>query len=126
MGDGLRWHVTVALDWTWTDDLRAKGWSGRSSTTCRPCASAAGLDLTDRIDLRIEVDPEARLFYAVGTDTSVIAAESLADWVQVAPLGEESVDDWEADADASVDGVSVHLFLRRADPGEEPRPEREG
>jgi isoleucyl-tRNA synthetase len=83
---------------------------------------AAGLDVTDRIDLRIEVDPEARLFYAVGTDTSVIAAESLADSVQAAPLGEESVDEWEADQRVSVDGVSVHLFLRRAEPEGESSP----
>ncbi|MFN2590176.1 MAG: isoleucine--tRNA ligase [Actinomycetota bacterium] len=108
--------VTVALelDLERYPDLRREGMVRELLHHVQSLRKSAGLDVTDRIVLRVEVDPEARLFYAVGTSTSVISAETLADEVDVGSLSDPSEDRWEAEAGANVDGVEVRLLLRRA------------
>jgi len=73
---------------------------------------AAGLSVTDRIELEIRADPSDRLGYAVGTHTSLVAAEVLADSVEVGSL--DTIDDgWERSVHVQVDGMPARLSLRR-------------
>jgi isoleucyl-tRNA synthetase len=116
--------VTVALDLDLEahPDLQREGMVRELLHHVQNLRKSAGLDVTDRIDLRIEVDPEARLFYAAGTDTSVVAAESLAESVDVAALGDETDEPWDAMATVTIDGAATRLLLRKAEPGAPARP----
>ena len=68
--------------------------------------------MTDRIELEIRADPSDRLGYAVGTHTSLVAAEVLADSVEVGSL--DTIDDgWERSVHVQVDGMPARLSLRR-------------
>jgi isoleucyl-tRNA synthetase len=73
---------------------------------------SAGLSVTDRIELEVRADPSDRLAYAVGTYTSLVASEVLADSVEVGSL--DVVDDgWDRSVHVQVDGMPVRLSLRR-------------
>jgi isoleucyl-tRNA synthetase len=107
--------VTVALDLDLEPhpDLQREGMVRELLHHVQNLRKSAGLEVTDRIELRIEVDPEARLFYAVGTDASAIASEALADDVEVASLGDGSVESWDSAARVEVDGAAARLLLRK-------------
>ncbi len=108
--------ITVALDLDLEPhpDLQREGMVRELLHHVQNLRKSAGLEVTDRIDLRVEVDPEARLLYAAGTDTSLIAAEALADTVEVAALGDETVDPWDSMTTVTVGGAAARLLLRKS------------
>jgi hypothetical protein len=74
---------------------------------------SAGLDLTDRIQLRVQTEPSERLSFAATAHASDIASETLATQVVVASPDESSEGPWDAQTTVDVDGVPVRLLLRR-------------
>jgi isoleucyl-tRNA synthetase len=74
---------------------------------------SAGLDVADRIELRIQTDPSDRLSFAVASHASVIAAETLATDVVATAPDEAAEGPWDAQTTVDVDGTPVRLLLRK-------------
>jgi isoleucyl-tRNA synthetase len=107
--------VTVALD------LDLEGWPALQREGMvrevihhvQNLRKAAGLNVADRIELRIETDPSERLGYALSTHASLIQGEVLATELEVAGAAAD-VRDWDRSVTVEIDGVPATLLLRRA------------
>jgi isoleucyl-tRNA synthetase len=80
--------VTVALDITISDDLRLEGISRELVNRIQNMRKDAGLEVTDRINLIVENQPE--ISRAVNINKNYICAETLADELVLKPVIEES------------------------------------
>ena len=80
--------VTVALDITISDDLRLEGISRELVNRIQNMRKDAGLEVTDRINLYVENQPE--ITRAVNINKNYICAETLADELIMKPEIEES------------------------------------
>jgi isoleucyl-tRNA synthetase len=101
--------LTVALDVEITPDLRLEGLARDVVRLVQDARKAAGLDVTDRIDLAIEASGEAA--DAVAAHRDWIAGEVLA-----VRLEDGAGEDWAGARreSAELDGVEVGITLRRA------------
>jgi isoleucyl-tRNA synthetase len=117
-GIGSDGAVTVALDLDLEQhpDLQREGMVREVLHHVQNLRKGAGLEITDRIRLRIESDPNERLSYALVTSASLIAAEALADEVDVSPPADAGGPDepWDAASRIRVEGTEARLLLSRS------------
>jgi isoleucyl-tRNA synthetase len=99
--------VTVALELEVTEDLRREGLVREVVRSVQDLRKSAGLDVTDRIVLGIEAEPEVQT--AVREHQATLASEVLAVEVLARPL-----DDPIASEELIIDSTDVRLSLRRA------------
>mgnify|MGYP001215805868 FL=1 len=79
--------VTVALDITITDELRAEGIARELVNRIQNLRKDSGLEVTDRINLMVENQPEIE--HAVNINKNYICAETLADSLELKPAIEQ-------------------------------------
>jgi len=99
--------ITVALDLEVTPELRREGIAREVVRLIQDARKAAGLDVTDRIEVGIA--PGGELAGAIREHRGTIAAETLASEVHDGPIG-----DGGHTVDGTVDGESVTIWIRRS------------
>lgn len=99
--------LTVALDLELTSDLRAEGLARELVRLVQDARKAAGLEVTDRIELGIEASGDVAA--ALAAHREFVAAETLARAVR-----DRAVNDPLIRHDGSMNGTSVTVTLRRA------------
>jgi isoleucyl-tRNA synthetase len=102
--------ITVALDLELTDELRGEGRARELVRAVQDARKAAGLDVSDRIDLVIQGSGAFSSAAASSAGRGIIAGETLATVVDDIP---------DADAfqqDVTIDGELVTITLRKAIP----------
>ncbi|HEX6130969.1 MAG TPA: DUF5915 domain-containing protein, partial [Actinomycetota bacterium] len=102
--------VTVALDLELDDDLRREGRARELVRIVQDARKAAGLDVSDRIELGLAADGAAA--DARDAHLATIAGETLATSVSDGELGRDAFRQA-----SEVDGETVVVTLRRATPG---------
>jgi isoleucyl-tRNA synthetase len=102
--------LTVALDLELDDELRAEGLAREVIRAVQDARKAAGLEVSDRIELALEAD--GALASAIEAHRDRIAGETLA-----TSLVSGSVDDAEHEAGADVLGQNLVVRLRLATSG---------
>jgi isoleucyl-tRNA synthetase len=111
-GVGAESGLTVALDLEVTPDLRMEGLAREMVRLVQDARKAAGLDVTDRIELGVEGGEDVDR--ALRTHGQYVAGETLSVRLETAPLHGPHLDTTQ-----SLDGRSVRITLRRAPaPGE--------
>jgi isoleucyl-tRNA synthetase len=106
--------LTVALDLSLDDPLRQEGVARELVRIVQDARKAAGLEVTDRIHLRVDGPDEVGL--ALDEHSASVATETLALTVERGSAGEG----WHV-ADASIDGNRVVVAIERARPSGRPR-----
>jgi isoleucyl-tRNA synthetase len=94
----------VALELEIDDSLRAEGWARDAVRAVQNARQAAGLDITDRIVLTLDGDPD--LLAAVRAHESYVARETLTTVLRYEPLADgdgESV---------TIDGRALRIAVR--------------
>jgi isoleucyl-tRNA synthetase len=108
--------LAVALDLTVDDELRAEGIARELVRMVNDRRKAAGLDLSDRIELRLSAGPQ--IAEAARRHGKWIADEVLAVDFNVSDFAVPDVDwgvEWgESEPDATVDGEPLVISLERA------------
>jgi isoleucyl-tRNA synthetase len=99
--------VTVALDLTLTDELKSEGLARELVRVVQDARKAAGLDVTDRIELGVEVSGDVAGAFLAHRD--FIAGETLTVELVDGPLAGEAFRQ-----EAAIDGSAVVLSLRKA------------
>ncbi len=99
--------VTVALDVTITDELKAEGIARDIVNRIQNIRKSRGFDITDRITLVFE--PNTETDKAISSYSDYIARQVLADAITVAPV--ENLDGTEA---LDLDGVIVNVSVNKA------------
>jgi isoleucyl-tRNA synthetase len=99
--------ITVALELELNDDLRREGLAREVVRVVQDARKAAGLDVSDRIVLGLEAEPD--LAEAIDAFVDDIAGDTLA-----VELRRARVDDGTFEQSASIDGSDVRVSLRRA------------
>ncbi len=99
--------VTVALDVTITDELKAEGIARDIVNRIQNIRKSRGFDITDRITLVFE--PNTETDKAISSYSDYIARQVLADAITVAPV--ENLDGTEA---LDLDGVIVNVTVNKA------------
>ena len=102
--------VTVALELAVTPELRREGLARELIRVVQDARKAAGLDVSDRIELGIIADGE--LAAARGAHAELIAAETLATALRAEPVAAAT-----HRARAEIEGEPVEVSLRRVESG---------
>ena len=99
--------LTVALELELTDELRQEGLARELVRVVQDARKAAGLEVSDRIELGIVADGE--IAAARDAFAELIVGETLATALRSEPMAEA-----EDAANVAIDGASVTVSLRRA------------
>ena len=99
--------LTVALDLELTDELRREGQARELVRAIQDARKAAGLDVSDRIELGVSATGDVASAFDAFRDH--VASETLAVELAVAPLDGDAFRH-----DVNVDGQTVGISLRKA------------
>ncbi|MEZ4720926.1 MAG: class I tRNA ligase family protein [Flavobacteriales bacterium] len=100
-------NVTVALDITITDELRSEGIARELVNRIQNLRKDSGLEVTDKIDLYVENQPEIEL--AVNINKNYICAETLASQLILKPaITEDKALEVEVE-----DGLKTRIFIEK-------------
>jgi isoleucyl-tRNA synthetase len=102
--------VTVALDLAITSELRSEGLARELIRVVQDARKAAGLDVSDRIELGLVADGEVAV--ARDAHAALIARETLATSVSAEPVASGA-----SASHAEIAGAAVDVSLRRASAG---------
>jgi isoleucyl-tRNA synthetase len=103
--------VTVALDLAVDEELRLEGLARDLVRVVQDARKAAGLDVSDGIELGIEATGE--LAAALEAHGAYVAGETLARSVATGPISGAEGDPDLHEMDTSVDGIAVRISLAR-------------
>jgi isoleucyl-tRNA synthetase len=96
--------LTVALDITLTDDLKAEGIARELINRVQNLRKDSGLEVTDRIVLKVETNELIR--EAIRSNMEYVCAEVLANDIQFESVSNSAlVTDLEVEADTKIDLV---------------------
>jgi isoleucyl-tRNA synthetase len=99
--------LTVALDLEITDDLRREGQARELVRAVQEARRAAGLDVSDRIELAVEASGDVAA--SLGAFRGYVAGETLA-----VSLHDGTLDGDAFHLDVDIDGGAISISLRRA------------
>jgi isoleucyl-tRNA synthetase len=102
----------VALDLTIDDDLRAEGQAREIVHAVQNARKTAGLEVEDRIELRLDGDPT--LIAAAEAHRDHLAGETLAVKLTLTPGAESAVEAMDYSEQAEIDGLLLSIGLRRS------------
>jgi isoleucyl-tRNA synthetase len=102
--------LLVALDTSIDEGLAAEGLAREVAHRLQNLRKAAGLEISDRIEVAIGVDPDVAT--RLSPHQAWLAAETLALSVAIGP--DADIPDATGRAEETVDGVALRLALRRA------------
>jgi isoleucyl-tRNA synthetase len=102
----------VALDLTIDDDLRADGQAREIVHAVQNARKTAGLEVEDRIELRLDGDPA--LIAAAEAHRDHLAGETLAVELTLTPGAESAVEAMDYSEQAEIDGLPLSIGLRRS------------
>ena len=102
----------VALNLTIDDDLRAEGQAREIVHAVQNARKTAGLEVEDRIELRLDGDPT--LIAAAEAHRDHLAGETLAVELTLTPGAESAVEAMDYSEQAEIDGLPLSIGLRRS------------
>jgi isoleucyl-tRNA synthetase len=96
--------LTVALDVSITDELRNEGIARELVNRIQNLRKDSGFDVTDRIDVALQKDPNVEL--AIASNEMYIKSETLTEDLKI-------MDQVNKGIDIDFDGVSTRLFIQK-------------
>jgi isoleucyl-tRNA synthetase len=96
--------LTVALDVTITDDLKAEGIARELVNRIQNLRKDSGFDVTDRIDVMLQKDD--KIISAVNTNIDYIKTETLTEELKI-------IDKINNGIDIAFDDVNTKLFIQK-------------
>ena len=104
----------VALDLTIDEQLREEGYAREIVHAVQSARKGAGLAVEDRIELSLDGDPG--LLSAARAHRAHLAGETLASALRVGDGEDIAASDGSYSEELRIDGLALHVSLRRADP----------